>query len=301
MMLVGINVMLNGEECEKRIRYDWFLITKNSKDELTLTLKETINKDQSIYENRNQISTYYDSEKKYELLVDHNSENYILNIDYSEIFEISRQLFENPVIEIYVSSQNRCFYSLEDNWDTKTIFLNKRTFYGELIESKVLNISLDSFKSIAYARGIIVNESSDLLIISTNYEDVFIYSLKKNQLIFQDKGRMLLTITQETDCLYYSNMNELFFVDYNTSMNRNIVKTFVDKKERIIDFIKVYDDYVLVTSKKAFSLWNLLFAELILGSYEYDHSFYQCDIEGDILKKKSLLLKKREGWSGVVI
>lgn len=211
---------------------------------------------------------------------------YIYNYNTHEIsneFYIDKEKIKNSLENIYFAKE--FFYILEK--DKKCKVLTKRNFSGDIQKTWFLSLSIsDSIKSM------IVNEKQDVVILSYGKEkNIIIYSLKNDSTVFQDHGKLLFNISNDTGGLCYSNSNELIFIDYDKEIKTNVVKTFVKENEEIVELLKINSNYILVTEKRKRSC----FLSIVFNTYDWDNIYYYCSLKNNRIEKHKKIYTKNKG------
>lgn len=138
----------------------------------------------------------------------------------------------------------------------------------------------------------IVNEKQDCVIVEYSKSNkILIYSLSKNVVVFKDKGKLLFDVSNKSGRVCFSKINELFFIDYDSEIKTNAVKTFVNSNEEIVEFQKVNNNYILVTEKKKRN-W---FLSIVFGTSDWSNIYYYCSLKNNKVEKIEKIHTKNKG------
>lgn len=186
----------------------------------------------------------------------------------------------------YVYFTEEYFYTIEK--EEKGKILVKRNFFGDIKQTWWL--ALESSDSI---RSMIVNEKQDCVIVEYSKSNkILIYSLRNNYVIFQDNGKLLFDASNKSGKLFYSKINELFIIDYDSGIKTNAVKTFVNSNEEIVEFQKVNNNYVLVTEKRK---KRNCFLSIVFGTSDWSNIYYYCSLKNNKVEKIEKIHTKNKG------
>lgn len=208
--------------------------------------------------------------------------NYSNQKIYNEV-HIEKDKIEHSPECVYFTEEY--FYTIEK--EEKGKILVKRNFFGDIKQTWCL--SLDNSDSI---RAMIVNEKQDCVILEcSKTKNILIYSLRNNYVVFQDNGKLLFDASNESGRVCFSKINELFFIDYDSEIKTNAVKTFVNSNEEIVEFQKVNNNYILVTEKKKRN-W---FLSIVFGTSDWSNIYYYCSLKNNKVEKIEKIHTKNKG------
>lgn len=208
--------------------------------------------------------------------------NYSNQKIYNEV-HIEKDKIQHSLECVYFTEEY--FYTIEK--EDKGKILVKRNFFGDIKQTWWL--SLDNFDSI---RVMIVNEKEDSIVLEcSKTKNIIIYSLSKNCVVFQDKGKLLFDFSNKSGRVCYSKINELFFIDYDSKIKRNGIKTFVNSNEEIVEFQKVNTNYILVTERKKRN-W---FLSIVFGTSDWSNIYYYCSFKNNKVEKIKKIHTKDKG------
>ncbi len=211
---------------------------------------------------------------------------YIYNYNNHEItndFYVDKEKIKRSLENIYFTKEY--FYILEK--DEKCKVLTKRNFSGDIQKTWFLSLNIsDTIKSM------IVNEKQEVVILSYGKEkSIIIYSLKNGSTVFQEHGKLLFNISNDSGGVCYSNLNDLIFIDYDEEIRKNVVKTFVKANEEIVELLKANSNYILVTEKRKRSS----FLAIVFDTYDWDNIYYYCSLKNNRMEKIKKIYTKNKG------
>ena len=211
---------------------------------------------------------------------------FIYNYFTNKIYEkkiIDKKNLQNLLYAVYFTKD--FIYTLEKK--ETSLFLIKRLNNGEIIKEFYVDMSHE--KKI---KSMIVNEEKNILIITLLNNKIKAYSLNKGNFIYEDEGKLLYNISNETALLIYSQKNKIYVVDFNKNLQIKIIDTFIKPpKEEIVELVKVNNDYVLVTQKNRKSF----FVNFVFNTVDWENIYYFSSLKDDKMVKIRKIYKKKQG------
>ena len=170
------------------------------------------------------------------------------------------------------------------------LLLTKMDWDGFVLDSKI--IPAPPYPSV---KKFIMDEDDGAIIVSLrNYDSpdkVALISLKTNQIVFEDRGRLLFDISDKSRRIYYSKINSVYCVDYGNGIHKKQISSFAKDKIEIVELKPIGDKYVVVTKEKRFDL----LLKILFGVDDWINRYYLCSLENDGLSKLKLLHTKKPG------
>lgn len=208
--------------------------------------------------------------------------NYLTNKTYEKKI-IDKKNLSSLLCAVYFTKG--FFYTLEKKETSLTLL--KRLNNGEIV--KEFYVDMNKEKNI---KSMIVNEEKKILIITLLNNKIKVYSLATGNFIYEDEGKLLYNISNETALLLYSQKNKIYVVDFNKNIQIKIIDTFIKSpKEGIVELVKVNNDYVLVTQKNRKSF----FVNFVFNTVDWENIYYFSSLKDDKMVKIRKIYKKKQG------